>query len=321
MQRSGRPKRARSPAAASWGDDVTELLLRGASKPASRTDPTWAAPLAVTAVGDFIASLAPLSAGAKLLDAAVRVTLDGVDKVNLPGRLAALNAADVAWVSELGAIPIHSFVVGDVALGPMHKLAVITVATRELFDSSAAEVIFRQLLRENAAISLDAALFSNAAATADRPAGLLDGVAALTGTAGGGDGAMLDDLTMLAGAIGTVASGLAYIAHPNQANAIKLRRGALFPADVPVWPTLGVAPGVVIAIDGNALASGFGPEPEFSVSNEAMLQTETAPGADPMAGPTSSLFQIAAIAMKLKLRCAWAWRVAGAVAWVQGAKW
>src|SRR5262245_27017158 len=67
-----------------WGDDaVTEFILKAAVAPADRTTPAWAAPLAVQAVGDFISSLAPLSAGARLLDAAPRLSLEGINTLLL----------------------------------------------------------------------------------------------------------------------------------------------------------------------------------------------------------------------------------------------
>jgi hypothetical protein len=57
---------------------------------------------------------------------------------------------------------------GGGMLGPARKLCTIVVATRETMESSAAEAVVQTLLRENAAFSLDASLFSNAAATDER---------------------------------------------------------------------------------------------------------------------------------------------------------
>ena len=129
---------------------------------------------------------------------------------------------------------------------------------------------------------------------------------------------MLADLSALAGAIGTATTGLTFVAHPTQANAIKLRRGSLMTTDV--WSTLGVAPGTVIALDPLAFASAFGSEPEFSVSKETLLHMSDVPAAL-LANPSASLFQSDLIATQLRLRCAWAWRVAGAVAWVASTTW
>jgi hypothetical protein len=72
-------------------------VLKGAVAP---TDRTTAAALAVQAVGDFIASLAPLSAGARLLEAAPRVSLDGINSIALPARSGAIDPTKVPWVAH-----------------------------------------------------------------------------------------------------------------------------------------------------------------------------------------------------------------------------
>ena len=77
-----------------------------------------------------------------------------------------------------------------------------------------------QVLRENTAMSFDASLFSNAAATTASPAGILNGVAALTATAGGGELAMMTDLAALAAAISGATANLAFATNPAQAHRI-----------------------------------------------------------------------------------------------------
>jgi hypothetical protein len=314
-----------------WPDDggVTGLVLRGTSAPADRTTTGWASTVAHNVVGDFIGSLAPLSAGANLLNAAPRVSLEGVNQINFPRRLNPLNATDVAWIGELGPMPIPVMQIGSGStLGPARKLCSAVVFTREVAESSAAEVVLRTLLRESTAFSLDGALFSNAAATTSRPAGILNGVTPLAAAPAGDETAMANDLTKLAAAIAPTTLGLVYVAHPAQAAAMKIRRGADF-VGVSVWPTLGVAAGTVIALDPAAFASAFGPEPEISSSTETLVHLEdttpaqigTAGSPNVVAAPTRSLFQTDAIAVRLILRCAWTWRVPGAVAWISGTTW
>ena len=158
-------------------------------------------------------------------------------------------------------------------------------------------------------------------ATAARPAGILAGVAPLTAAAAG-DGAMLADLNALADAVGSVASRVAFVANPKQANNIKLARGGLFPSEFPIWSTVGVAPGNVIAIGYDAFVSGYDTTPEISASKEAMIEQQTTPAADPLTGgPTRSTWQTDCIAVRMILRAAWCMRAAGAVAWVEGVNW
>jgi hypothetical protein len=301
---------------------------RAAAVPATTTGATWAAPLAPTAVGDFIASLVPLSAGARLLTAAPRVDLSGVGSLLFPRRSGAISATAVPWVAEGDPAPVLQFVLESVPLNSATKLVAICVLTRELFEHSAANRVMRVLLAENVAAALDASLFSNVASSTSRPAGILNGVAALT-AATAGAGAMSTDLNALAKAIAPVTTGLVFVAHPAQAAAINLNRGVTFP-NVEVWPTLGVAAGTVIALDPAAFVSAFGPEPEISASTETLLHMESATplpiatgaqGSGVLATPAKSMFQIDAIALKINLRASWAWRVSGAVAWVASTNW
>jgi capsid protein len=221
-----------------WTDDaVTPLVLRAAASPATTTGTGWADKLATNAVGDFVSSLVPLSAAARVFDAAVRVNLDGINSISFPYRSGDISSSAVPWVAQGAPIPVGQFALTSATLGPMHKLAIITALTRECAEHAAGEAVLTQLLRENAALALDASLFSNAAATADRPPGLLAGITPLTAASNGDDAAMSSDLSALANAISDDTAGLAYVMHPAQANTARLRRGTTFPSDIPVWPS------------------------------------------------------------------------------------
>ena len=122
------PNRHRSPediARRSWPHDEATLALiaRAASSLASTTTATA---LAVEAVGQFLASLAPLSAAASLFAVAPRVSLDGVSTVSFPRRANAIDASAVVWIDEgaLGRVP-RLDVVGGATLGPAKKLLAI----------------------------------------------------------------------------------------------------------------------------------------------------------------------------------------------------
>jgi hypothetical protein len=214
---------------------------------------------------------------------------------------------------------VLQFVLEAVPLDSAKKLVAVCVLTRELFEHSAANQVMRTLLAENVAAALDASLFSNVASSTSRPAGILNGVSPLTAAAAGAT-AMATDLSALAKAIAPVTTGLVFVAHPNQAAMIALNRGTTFP-QIEVWPTLGVAAGTVIAL---------GPEPEISASTETLLHMESATplpiatgvqGSGVIATPAKSMFQIDAVALKIRLRAAWAWRTSGAVAWVASTNW
>jgi hypothetical protein len=208
------------------------------------------------------------------------------------------------------------------------------VLTRELATYSAGETVITQMLRESAAVALDASIFSTTAASTARPAGILAGIAGKTATGGGGDTAMLADLELLSAAIADATAGLAFVCHPKQANSIKLRRGKLLPDDIQVWATIGVAAGTVICLDPQAFVSAFSAEPEIKVATQTLIHMDDTtplavgtPGIPPtVAAPLRSTFQTDTLAIKLVLRAAWGWRVPvpgppTPVAWLQNATW
>ena len=100
-----------------WNDGVTELVLRGAAVPATTTAPSWAGVLAQEAVGDFVASLEPLSAGAKLLNACPRVSFDRMAMISFPRRDGP-TAPVGHWVAEGTPIPNPKFSLQAALLGP-----------------------------------------------------------------------------------------------------------------------------------------------------------------------------------------------------------
>jgi hypothetical protein len=311
-----------------WGAGPVGMVLRAASAPAMTTTPTWAGVTAHDVIGDFFASLAPMSAAASLIDAAPRVSLDRINSLKFPARSGSIDAAYLPWVGEGMPAPVLRFTFATAAtIGPACKLMAIVVMTREMAESSSAEMILTTILRENVSLALDASMFSTAAATAARPAGILAGLTPLTAATGGGETAMTTDLSALAGAIGSVTNGLAYVMNPKQAHAIKITRGTTWPDDVPIWPTVGVAPGTIIALDPAAFVSAFGSDPDITSSFEATLHMEdatpqqlvTSPGV--IASPQHGLFQTETLATRLRLPAAWAVRQTGAVSFITGATW
>ena len=307
-----------------WGDGVTELLLvRSAAAPATTASPSWAGALAGEAVADYVSSLEPISAGARVLNAAMRISLDRVASLKIP-RKDGPTAPSAFWIEESQAIPVPKFSLAGAELAP-RKLAAISVMTSELLQSSSGEVVLTTLLREACALALDMKLFSADVATAEAPGGLLAGIAPATGS-----GDALADLSSIAAAIAPfTAGGLVFVAHPVQASYLSLRRGVTVAADLVVWPTLGVPPGTIVGLDAAAVVAGFGPEPEFRTSIDTVLHMEDAaptdigvPGSPPIvSAPSKSMFQIDCVATRMILRAAWTWRLTGAAAWVTGATW
>lgn len=314
-------------AAQLWPDShkAAAMLLRGAVSP---TDTTSAAAMALSAVGDFIASLAPLSAASRLIAAGVSASLEGIATTKFPKRVGGKAAADVAWVREGNAIPVRTYALDDVELGPARKLASISVVTREVVEHTNGETVVGTLLREDFAASLDAAMFSDTAADDTRPAGLLLDLTPLTGSAATSPTeAMNADLEALAGAIADEGGvDVMFIASPRQANAARIRLGAN--RSVNIWPSAALSAGTVIAIEPLAFVSAFGAIPRFTSSLQTALHMDDNPSAisavgtpNTVSAPNRSMFQTDCIAIKAILDAAWTMRAEGRVTYLTDATW
>src|SRR5262245_19282857 len=190
-----------------FGDDrVTDLVLRAASAPATTTTTAWAQSLAGIAVYDLIQSITSLSAGAELIDRALKLNMDGLSELRVPGRALSAAAAG-AWVAEGAAVPVRALSFTNAAVLRPRKLAVLTVVSRELAESSNIEPVIRQTLGEATGLALDLALFSNFAGDATKPPGLLAGLTPLTAATGGGSAAMDTDIGNLFAALAAAGGG------------------------------------------------------------------------------------------------------------------
>ena len=130
--------------------------------------------------------MASLGAAARLFADAPKVALGANSTVALPTRASAVSDADAAWVDEAAPAPVKQYgAAAGVVLGPAKKLVSITSVTRELSEASDFEAIIDTILREAVAIFSTPSVFTNAAASAARPAGILVGISPLSATAAG----------------------------------------------------------------------------------------------------------------------------------------
>ena len=308
------------------GGVVVDTIIRAVVEPASTTG--WGGSLAGVRVGAFLGSLRSRSAAAELFSRSPRVDMSGVATIGLPASTA--DFPEPTRVAEGEPIPAGRGTLGTVSIGPPKKLASIAGITEELRDLAAedAEAIVQDLMEDSAARALDASLFSDAAASAVRPAGLLNGVTAITGTAGGDQAAMTADLQALAGAMAE-AGASRFLLFSNPVQAVSL--GIMAPGPNPafeVFPTPSLAPGTLVAIRPEAFASGFADVPAVTASRDAVIHWDDDPDPISTVGTPNAVsavvrsgFQTRTLALKLILRAAWAMRQAGAVAHVTEATW
>jgi hypothetical protein len=306
------------------------LLTRTDAVPANITSPAWGSSLSGTAVAEFVSSLAPASAAARLIGAGQRLTLNGVQKVLLPKRKAATPSATISWVGPGEPIGVYQGEIDSVTLGPPSKLAAIVVATSELLAYASGEQVIGQMLREDISASLDKSMFDDTTSDATRPDGLLAGVTPITASvATSAYDQMVEDLANLAGAItdlGGSGENIVYIMSPRQAMFAKLNLRTNEP--VTIWPTNGLADGDIVAVETSAFCSAFSAEPTISLSREASLvmvnpgvqMVAATGGVSVFSDPSTSLFQTDKIGIRVTLPCAWCLR-APLVATITGVSW
>ena len=303
-----------------WGDDRNvDLVLRAAVSPTSIAG----TPVLAQVAAAFLDVLVPASAGADLLARGVQLNFAGAAQIRVP----AITVPATDFVGEGIPIPV---VTAQTSGGPTlepHKLAVITTLTGEMMRSTNAETLVRQVLIESTGPALDKVLFGTVATGTDRPAGLLNGIAALTpAPAGEKAQALVDDLAALATAVAPVAGNgeIVLVASPDAAVALRLR----LPTSV-TWPVLTSASlpaKTVIVIAANAIVSAIEGAPQIDASQEAEFVRDSTPQEIVTSGGTvgssvGSLFQTDQVALRLRWPISWALRSASGLAHMANVNW
>jgi len=313
-------------AKAQWPDDLKtiELIEKGA------VTPLTTAGLASTAVSDVVSILGPLSAFGEVFPRALSLSSEKNTSILVPAITA--SAASITFIAQGTPIPVKQFVTSGVTLDPK-KMAIAIALTREILQHSNAEALTTAALRESCSLAVDTLFLDAVAADSTRPAGLRNGVGAITATALGANitqaDAMAKDLAALAAAVAPVAGSLqniCYVASPGE--AVKIAMRSLI-SPFPVFASSGLAAGVVLCLATNALAIAADPSPRFSTSDEATLHFEdTTPlplasvgTPNTIASPVRSLWQTDCTAIRVILDCNWILRASGAVAWTQAVTW
>jgi hypothetical protein len=304
-------------AAALWPNDkiIEQLVTRAVAPPAMTTVAGWAAELAHKVIADAVEALAPVSAGARLLQAGLVLTFDRAAIVSVPGFVASANAG--GFVAEGAPIPVRQFPATAAQLQP-YKLASIGVLTREMIESSNAEQLISDVLRRSLGLALDLVLFDANASTAARPAGLRNGIAASAPSASAEPfGAFFEDMATLLNAVGQVGGPGPYavVSSVGRIASMRLR----FITEDPNLVLLGsAAVGTdMLAVACAGLVAALDPDPELETANAASLHMEdTTPAPLGTASPARSLFQTDTIAIKVRWPVSWAIRDSRAIAWL-----
>jgi len=324
-------------------DEATSVITRAAVAGASTTLATWAAELVQIATA---AMLQPLTARRILPTLAAQGTSlqFGPDAgvIRIPSEAATPNIAG-SFVGEAQPIPVRRMGFTSLSLYP-HKVGVITRYSREIaaYSNPSLEGLVRDAIIRKTGLMLDTLLIDNVAgggSGSTRPAGLINGVAALTPTAGGGYAAILGDLKLLTAPFYNVNAGerLVMLINPAQALGLMMTPGPgntgfnwteQFTNRLTIIESTVVPAGTVYMIDAADFVSVMG-TPEFMVSEEATLHIEdTAPAnistpgtPNVVAAPVESMYQTNQLALRLILPTTWAMRRTGMVQWMSGVTW
>lgn len=327
------------------GDEATAIVLKAAVNPAQTTVAGWAAELVQTANGAFMDRLVAGSIYQPLSARGQRFDLGRNGSLKVPVRANAPRAAG-SWVGEGAPKPVKRIGLSSIQLTP-HKLAVISTFTEEMamYSTPAIEGLLRQAMSDDTRESLDGYLIDNVAASATRPAGLLNGVTPITATAAGtAIEKIVADLNALIAPMEAAGGGgnVVLLMNPAQSRHLGMAQtttgdfafGSATEAAAKIGaggiiPSTTVPAGTVIAVDADWFTTATGDAPRFAVSNEATLHEEdTTPlplGAtgtpNVVAAPMRSLFQTDSIAIRLSLYVTWSMVRPGMVQTIAGVGW
>jgi HK97 family phage prohead protease/HK97 family phage major capsid protein len=334
-----------------YGDDeptrgICEIVLRAASAPAMTTVTGWAAELVQQIYTDFMDLLYPKAILRRLAARGLTLNFGNAGRIIIPTRQRTPTIAG-SFVGEGMAIPVRQGAFASQTLTPK-KVAVISVWTREMNDHSipAIEGLLREAVQIDTAVAIDTVLIDANPATVIRPPGLLNGVAGLTPTAGGGLPALIGDIKLVIQAL--VASTLGnlrepvWLMNPGDILAASLASApntGIFPFrdeikqgtlnNIPIIDSVTVAPHTMILIDAADFVVVGGEAPRLELSDQATLHMEdtnpldlVGPGSPGVvAAPQRSLFQTDSIALRMVMPLNWVQRRAGTIAWTQATTW
>jgi hypothetical protein len=243
-------------------------------------------------------------------------------------------AATGYWVGESKAIPVTKPDFSDVELLPL-KVGAIAVASKELIGSSSpsAEMLIRDSIAEASAQRVDTTFLSAAAASAGvSPAGILNGVSALSPSGADAAAVRADILSLYQPFLAAKnASGLVQIMTPSMAKALALLVNALGQPEFvglnanggtllgdPVYTGDNVTPGDWILMKPSDIWKIGDGGVQVSMSDTATIEQNDAPaGASDtpvdMASHRVSMWQTESVAFKVVRAINYAKRRSGAV--------
>lgn len=306
-----------------WPDDraTIDTVRRGAVTPLMTT--TSGAPVSTTL--EILQSvLSPASVFQAIIRDALKVEFTDSAALVMPDIVA--SGAGVAFIAQGAPIPMRQLSISANATMSPKKLAMGSVLTRELATYTNGETFISNILARDLALGAETILFDANASSSTRPAGLKNGVAALTADADTGTTGMINDLSNLAAAVAGVGTRIVFIASPKQYMRIMLRKPSDFP--FPVYASAALSDKTVAALALDAIVVAAQGEPQISVSKTSAVVMDDAAGpistvATPnaVAAPVRSLMQTDCVGLRVIMDVDILLRSGGGFAWTQNVAW
>jgi hypothetical protein len=293
---------------------LMQMITRAASNPATTFTTGWAAELVHRIVADTLEALGAASAAADVMKECLTLEWNGAGIISAPGFVA--SASNSGFVKEGDSIPVRQLAAGPAQLSS-YKLATIAALSREMVESGNAEVLINDALVRSTGLALDAVFFdANAAVANTRPAGIRNGIAALTSSNNADAfGAAFEDIASLIGAVGQVGGKGPFLLVASAGRVASMR--PRFIGSDEVIPVVSNAVGNdLIAIAPQGVVAAISAEPDVETTNAATLVMDTSPVAPNTTLPTKEMWQTDSIATKVRWPVSWALRDARAVAWL-----
>lgn len=319
--------------------EATHIVTKADMTIGTTTTSGWASQLVETATADFMELLSPMSVYPRLAARSGRLAFgpnSGAIKVPFESSSPSVSGS---FVLEGAPIPVRRIGVDSTTLTP-HKMGVISTFSRELakYSNPQIESLLRRRILRDTAITIDTLLFDTTAGSATRPAGLLNGVSAITASSEGGYQAILDDIAALAAPFDAANAGrdLVLVMNPAQARKLRMQPGpdgtfgwaGTIMDEFAVMSSTSITSGTVIMLDAADFLTAAGDTPEFDVSESAVLHMEdTTPleivsGTGPTtADPVRSMFQTATMALRMLLDITWSMPRSGMIQYTTSVTW
>lgn len=318
------------------GHEATHKIVTRADQTIGTTGTAgWASELLETVNSGFLNALTGMSIYPQLRARGIGLMFDGTGTIKLPRRNA--GGAGGGFVAEGSPIRVGRVTTAAAEISP-RKMGVIVPFSRELARRStpAIESIVRQGILEDTAAILDAALLDATASSTARPAGLLNGVAAVATGFGGGDHVAVkeDFKNLLAPFIAAnAADNITVVMNPAQSLSIAMMDGpdnnagwfSGIRSRVTIVESTYATAGRLVALRNSDFYTAMGDAPEFDINETATVHMEdTTPleivsGTGPTtADPVRSFYQTATVGVRMLMDVSWVMGRPSMVQWIDG---